>query len=376
MLAVSGRWAAQIAANHAPLYRVEAWKTNQRLIANLAVDSATLTKDAGAYPRSTATVSVADTSPSTAQLLTPFGTRLRFFRGLRYPDNTTELPLVADLDITAASFRRPDNSLTLECADPSARVAAATLPGPWRPPGNEVGAVRYVEAIQALINRGRAYPPAQIRDDSPNGNVSKMFVNKPWQADGDPWDAIEQLLDPHGLECFFTPDRIPVIRAVPPVKTTADANLYALAGGTVVATDSQLTREPNIIYVLGEPDEVTGKQPMGYALDSAPASPTYYGGAYGTVVRVENRPSVRTNGEATAAAQQLLARVQGRVRTVDLECVPNPALEPGDTVAIKFSNGAIERHTITRVTVPFGPGTDDVMQVSTRTTTYTTAGWP
>jgi hypothetical protein len=81
-----------------------------------------------------------------------------------------------------------------------------------------------------------------------------------------------------------------------------------------------------------------------------------------------------TPAQAQSAAVALLRRIQGRVRSVSLDAVPDPAIEPGDTVAIRFAGGAVERHLVQALTIPFGA--DETMQVSTRTTTYTTGGWP
>lgn len=366
MLAVSGRWAAALRSNHQPIHRVQLWRTSSLLIDNLRVESGAVTKDAGRYPRTTATVTIADTSPAVAQLLTPFGYRLRFYRGLKYPDNTTEVVLYADLDIVRSTFTRPENSLTLELVDPSGIIAGDTLPGPTRPP--DVTSAQ--DAITWLIGRSQYYGPDVELADSTG---AARPIAPDWVADGDPWDSVEQLADAIGAEAFFTPARAPVLRPVPPIKTSADAQLYTRDGGTVTDLESVLERAPNIVYVWGAP-QANGKPARGVAYDNDPNSPTNLDAAYGQMVSVINRPTPLTTAQANAAAATMLARVRGKVRNVTLQAIPDPAIEPGDTVQLRFASGALERHVVQSITIPIGG--HDHMTVTTRTTAYTTASWP
>jgi hypothetical protein len=368
MLTVSGRWAATVAANHMPITRFQVWRTGTLLIPSLPVKNGSLTKDASTFPRITATIDVADTRNATAELLTPFGSRIRIFRGVSYPDNTIELPLIADLDIVKATFARPAGTLTLELADPAGAVSADGLAGPRAYGGNTVR-----DTIQALLADASYYGSKDLTDQTTT--AAGVLTAPDYTVDGDRWDAIEQLADQAAAECFFTPARAPVLRPEPTVKATADATLYAGDGGVVTAMSSELVRAPNMVALYGGPDPVTGKQIRGVAWDSNASSPSYALGPYGRVVLVEQRPAPFANAAAaTSAAASFLGRVQTGVRAVEIECVPNPALEPGDTVEIRFVNGAKERHLVRSLEIPLGPA--DTMRLRCSTTTYTTAGWP
>ena len=367
MLTVSPAWAPRLATNHSPTYRFELWKTSTQLIGYLAVTAGTLSKDASAYPRTTASLTVADTSAATARLCTPFGARVRIFRGVTYPDNTVERPMLADLDIVKSTFTRPDGLLELELADPAAAVAGDVLPGPL-PKGN----ILVGDLIQSILANTTFYGSKVLTSTAPYAALIRTPAD--YVLDGDKWDAIEQLADAAAAECFFDVDRAPVLRPEPVLKGTADAQLYALGGGTVTAISSELTRAPNAVYLYGGPD-ANGKQIRGIAWDAVSSSPTWVGGAYGRVGMVSQRPApFGTVAQANTAAANLLARVQRAVRTVELEAVPNPAIEPGDTVEVRFANGQLEKHLVTAVDIPLG-GPDD-MRVRCATTAYTTAGWP
>lgn len=372
MLATSPRWAPALRANHAPVHRIELWRQGTLLIRDLKVESGTVTKDASAAPRTSATLTVADTSPATAQVLTPFGYRLKFYRGLRYPDNTTELVLYADLDIVRSRFSRPSNRLEVTLSDPSALIAGDILPGPFRQ-ANIMSSAQ--DTITWLIDRSVFYQPANAT--LVDSTAETLPLSADYVVDGSPWDCVEQLADTIGAECYFRPDRWAVLRPVPSLKSTPDALLYALAGGTVTAIDSELSRGPNVVYLWGAP-LASGKASRGLAMDTDPNSPTYISApGYGRVVVVETRPNPLTAAQAQSAATALLRRVQGKVRTVTVDAIPDPSLEPGDTVQVRYANGKTERHVIQSVSLPIGGGAgEDVMTVTTRTTAYTTAGWP
>lgn len=367
MLTVSGSWAPAITANHRPALRFELWKGTRQLIGNLPVSEGSVRKDAAGTPRVTADIRIADTSPAVAQLCTPFGSRIRIFRGLTYPDNVTEMPLLADLDIVYARSARPSNDLTVTLADPVTAISGDQYDTPLSMPNTTVR-----DAI-ARILATRAYFGGRVPSGvAPAADTTLTAAD--YNVEGDPWDAIEQLADSAGAECYFTPDRNPILRTEPILKASPDATLYALTGGTVTAMDSELTRSPNVLYLWGAPN-AAGKQIRGVAADTDAASPTYVYGPYGRVVARETRPTPFPNQTvANQAAASMLGRLQRGVRAVTVECVPNPAIEPGDTVSIRFVNGSIEKHLVRAVIIPTSPS--DRMTVECSTTSYTTQGWP
>lgn len=367
MLPVSASWANAIATNHQPALHFELWKTVTQLIPDLKISSGSVRKDAATYPRTTASLQIADISESVAQLCTPFGARIRIHRGISYFDNTTELPLIADLDIISARLTRPAGELTVQLADPSAAVASDQFDTPVPMPGISVRT-----AISRIL-AGRAYFGGRVPSGSAPAADTAMTAAD-FNVEGDGWDTIEQLADIASAECYFSPDRVPILRAEPVLKSTPDATLYALSGGTVTATDSELVRAPNVLYFWGAPD-AAGKQIRGVAADRNASSPTYINGPYGRVTAREDRSTpFASQAAANTAAANMLARLQRGVRTVSVECVPNPAIEPGDTVEIRFVTGAKELHLVRSVEIPAGPS--DHMIVECSTTAYTSQGWP
>jgi hypothetical protein len=51
-------------------------------------------------------------------------------------------------------------------------------------------------------------------------------------------------------------------------------------------------------------------------------------------------------------------------RQLTLSCVPNPALDSGDVIRVRFPDGATETHLVDGFTVPLEPGS--AMSIQTR----------
>jgi hypothetical protein len=99
--------------------------------------------------------------------------------------------------------------------------------------------------------------------------------------------------------------------------------------------------------------------------DSAPTSPTRWGGPFGKVLRVEKSSAVQTAGAAQALAKSLLNEGLGLARSLTLTSAPNPALEAGDTVRVLFDDGRNELHIIDVVEISLGT---EAIRLATRTT--------
>jgi len=89
------------------------------------------------------------------------------------------------------------------------------------------------------------------------------------------------------------------------------------------------------------------------AYDDNPSSVTRWAGPFGQVPRFYDSSFLRTEAQALAAAQAMLARSIGLPYTVDFSMIPNPALEPLDVIGIDVEEpGAWERHVLDTLTIP------------------------
>ncbi|HEY7037161.1 MAG TPA: DUF5047 domain-containing protein [Thermomicrobiales bacterium] len=99
-------------------------------------------------------------------------------------------------------------------------------------------------------------------------------------------------------------------------------------------------------------------------VDNNPSSLTYWGGPFGRVVRIEQSSAVQTATQAQQAAQALLSTKLGLTRSLVLTAAPNPALEPGDTIRVRFVDGRDELHTVDAIRLDLGP--EGAQELTTR----------
>ena len=71
-----------------------------------------------------------------------------------------------------------------------------------------------------------------------------------------------------------------------------------------------------------------------------------------------------TKEKCRKAASKKLSRYAGLAQTVELSSVPNPALDPGDVVSLRFYSGQRETHEITGIQLSLGPA--GPMKLATR----------
>jgi hypothetical protein len=101
------------------------------------------------------------------------------------------------------------------------------------------------------------------------------------------------------------------------------------------------------------------------ATDDNALSPTYYFGDFGKVPRFYDSPYIGSNDQAQDAANAILAQELGTAANVSFGIVPNPALEPEDTVYVKRERAGIdERHIIDSLSI--GLGASESMSGTTR----------
>jgi len=188
--------------------------------------------------------------------------------------------------------------------------------------------------------------------------------------DGNRWDLIQQVLDPMGAEGFFDVHGNFIVQPVPSIteNTTdddVDWTIDAGEGGVLVAAHHTISREGvyNFVTATGTSTNDTGDPPIGYAADTNPTSPTYWGPPssipngpfiftpFGDVVLRYENSNMTTNAQCAAAAKAQLAQVIGVNKSLDLTTAPNPALDAGDIVKVVYPDGRFEYHLIDTINI-------------------------
>jgi hypothetical protein len=339
---------AQVAAltvSHSPDPVVETYTHGApQARTRLPVGAGDVSWSAGSYDRATVTLDLPlEWAPTSwSDPLTPDDARLVISYGM----GTDDAPIVvARLWVERVSVVRPDGRVTVTAGTLAARIAQAGFPdGDRRYSGPTIDVVGKI-AADALGRPVSYRVEGALTAGGPTVRTDQTFT-------GDPWMAIEDLMDAAGGEAFFDETDELVLRPQPVVKGTPDWTLTVGAGGTVTGYTVDLERAPNVVRMAvqstaGTADVVGTAQATGAARPDGPYGP------YRTDV---TRPGSMTKAQADAAAGAWLAREGGLGRTVTIQAVPHPGIVVGDTLAVTYANGATERCRVVGVRLPLTPG--------------------
>ncbi|MFG3137709.1 DUF5047 domain-containing protein [Streptomyces sp. NPDC048211] len=355
MEAATARFLSRIRASHQVVSYIDVQGPNQdafRLTAtggNVAVD-----RTAAIRRRCVASCVDPDgtlTPRSAEDLLTPYGTEIRPYRGIRYDDGTEEvMPLgvfrISKATVTDSVGGSPD--IQLEAYDRSRTVSRDKFTSPYSiPVGTNV-----VQAIKDIL--ARTFPALTY-----DSITSALSTSAPmlYDVNDDPWDMACQLAVSLGCELFF--DTRGAVVIAPPVDIDAlpaPAFTYIEGPGcTMLDLSSVFTDEPgyNGVVLIGESvgDELPPVRSIVW--DDQPTSATYHLGPYGEVPMTVTDPIVKTQSEADTAAAGLLRGQLGFSSQLSLTASVNPALDAGDVVqVVRARSGVSGLYAVDTLTVP------------------------
>ena len=262
----------------------------------------------------------------------PLGGYALVHRGLRYADGTVELIQLGRLRVESVTWDTLAATASLELADRNAQVTDEPFSAPYSAKGQTpaqaaVGIVRGVfgDTIRYLT----PYEPA--------GTLGDITYT------GARTDALSSLEQSYAAETYFDADGDFVFAAAPsdgdPVVWTVDAG----EAGVMVNAQESLDRTGiyNGVLVTGQGD--ADVPPVtGLAVFSDSSSPIRWGGPFGKVLILADSTTVTTAAEAASTAQSLLNLRLKQTRSLALTAAPNPALEAGDTIDVRFPDGRTE----------------------------------
>jgi hypothetical protein len=225
----------------------------------------------------------------------------------------------------------------------------------WAMPYTVPAGLNYGAAAQAMVvNR---LPDQTAFAISTTTRVTPLLVYG-MQQGGDPWQDIQDLATAIGYEAFFDAKGVFVFRPVPD-PSVGDAvwefdedNIPLVAEAT-----RELSNEQTFNHVIVAGQATSSSNPVtAEAFDSNPSSPTYILGPYGEVTERLTLSTITTQDQAQAAANALLLNSLGGADTVTIECVPQPALEPGDIVKINCGDVNVDgNYMINSMTTSLSP---------------------
>ncbi|MFF0183562.1 DUF5047 domain-containing protein [Streptomyces sp. NPDC005244] len=275
----------------------------------------------------------------TSSLLTPYGTELRPYRGVRYaatpehPEGEIDvLPLgvfrLAKVSIQDTTGGSPD--IQLEAFDLSRTVARDKFTSPYVIP---VGA-NIIDAIKDIL--ARTFPDLAYDSISTTRTTTAPRL---YDVGDDPWDAVTDLAMSLGCDIYFDVEGGVVIAPPADIDALPSPDFTYIEGQrcTMIDLSRVFTDEPgfNGIVLTGESpgDELPPVRAV--AWDEEPTSATYHLGPYGEVPQFITDQLIKTAEEAQATADQLLRNLLGFSAQLSISGVVNPAFEAGQVVEVR-----------------------------------------
>ena len=335
-------------------------------IATLPVSGGSITIDRTAHIRRSCTVTIA--SPSfipvfAGSALSPYGTEIRIFMGIKYPDGRTEMVPMGIFEVYSVTWTDGEGSVpTVTGYDYGKRIDDAQFAHSIDRSGRDAfGLIQ--QLIENILFADVLIDDSLVNFTLPGGSI----------FDDNRWDCLQACLDPMGAEGFFDVQGNFIVQPVPSVTsaTTDDDTAWTVdcgPTGVLVSATRTVSREGcyNFVTAMGSATTDTGTPPIGYAADTDPTSPTYWGPAssvpdgpfiftpFGFVTLRYTNDALTTSAQCTTAAAAQLAQVLGVQKSLDFSSAPNPTLEAGDIVKVVFQDGTAEYHLLDTIHVDLG----------------------
>lgn len=337
MVQATDRFLAQIRKSHQMVSYVDVAAPDQGTV-RLPVLDGDIKVDRTAAVRRSCTISCIDRLGTLVprgidSLLTPYGTEIRPYRGVRYRnDNTEEVyPLgvfrLAKVNVTDSV--EGGASLSLEAFDLSRTVSRDKFIVPY----TIAASTNVVTAIKEILKR--TVPNAEYDSISTTITTTAPML---FDAGNDAWEAATGLARSIGCDVYFdTAGRVVI---APPYDLDALPNpaftYIEGAGSTMIDLALGFTDEPgyNGVIVSGQSTGDELPPVRAEAWDEEPTSPTYRNGPYGEVPLFVTDSVVKTQSEAQAMASSLLSTHLGFSSQLSITSSVNPALEAGDIVQV------------------------------------------
>jgi len=361
----SDRFYTGIKRSHTIISWIDVISPDQEMISLPAIDGQVDVDRTAAFRRKLSCQCIDPTgllTPRTeGEILTPYGTELRAYRGIKYSDDPDDFE-VASLGV----FRLSRSSITdnnagsptiqIEAFDRARTISRDKFKVPYVIAADE-------NAMDALKNIAKQ-TFAEVEFDA---ITSAVQTTAPllFDAGSDPWEAITQLAISMGCEAYFDVDgRLAVL---PPhdVNALPSPDFEYIEGENCTMLD--LSREYNDegvfngVIVTGE--SVGDQLPpvRGEAWDENPTSPTYRLGPYGEVPLFITDNLAKTEEQCETIAKSQLALILGATSKLGITAVVNPSYECNDIVSVKRDKAKVDGlYAIDAFSVPLRAATHSV----------------
>lgn len=356
MLTVSDRWAPSLTASHSIAHRVDVWRGGVLVVPDLPVSGGTVVRDFGADITLSASVEVADPAYLPTKIedpLMPFGSELRIYLGLKYPGGQEELVEVFRGPIVSCpTWPTTTYGFTVRAEGWLRYVADFDFVAPYAPSGVSVGVALADAILQAVPDATWDWAPGITDKAVPEGLVFEKSRMEAVKALAGAIGAVVREAPGGGF--VVAPDPVPDPGAVP-----VRSYVYGEENTMLDRSEPEIARDEryNGVFAFNPNDDAV----RFLATVDDPASPVWWDGPFGRRL-LHYSSTTLTADTVQQAARDELARLQGRTRQITAEVAPDPSLEPGDHVLIRWPANVRSRTQveevamIRRVEHPIGPG--------------------
>lgn len=290
-------------------------------------------------------------------IVAPYGTYVRVWRGIHYPDHTEEeFPVfygrIDAVDMTTGGLEIRGSDLAADIRDARFLQPVSSTPG-----------LSIVDQFKVLVQQ--VLPNVEIvvnLNPIPTEKVSHVT----WERERG--EALDNLATAIGAEWFASPDGKIYLGPLPAITDTTQP-VWTIHGGdtgVLLSTDSRMERQNiyNAVVVNGEPAD---KPPVyAVAYDDNPLSPLRWGGPFGQVPRFFTSQFVYTQTQAQTTADKILASELSATRFVNVSTVVNPRLMLSDIVAIEDAGDAFDGlYFVSSFDLPLAP--EEAMRIAVYT---------
>lgn len=359
MLSVSARFLTALRETHSVSVAVTLYRPSAPTVpiaAEVSDGSVSIDKDALNRRQGSVTVAFSLGDALTLEVVRelPFGGYAVLERGIRYADGSIERVQLGRLRIESVVWSELQGTATLTLADRMAQVQDEPFTTPYVPnglhPSNAIVAI-----VQGVFGSSIAYHVSTTPASEPT--LQDTVYEESRTA------AISDLASSISADAIF--DNLGDFVLRPKVTGTAPVwTVDAGARGALVAAQETLDRS-NVRNGVAVKGQVDATLPPLYSLATwdDPTSPTRWGGPFGKVALTVSSTAISSQAQADATAASLLNLRLGLSRTLELDAIPNPTLEPDDVLELVHADGRTELQRVNRVEI--GLGADGPLRLTT-----------
>lgn len=327
----------------------------------LSVTTASITVDRTAQFRRSAIATCFDptgavTPKNSESILTPFGTTVLPYRGIRYSDGTIEVyPLgifnLANVTVTEANpLNAAGTTIQFQAYDQSRAISRNKFQSPF---SIAAGAL-VTTSIQQIVQM--TYPDQQFKSLTHHQTNPYALTYAPGD---DAWKACNDLATAIGCQVYFDAEGYCVINTPADISNLGSPDWDYIEGQGCTMTDisAVYTDDPgyNGVIITGASTGTDDPPVQGEAWDDDPTSPTYRYGPYGQVPYYVQNTLITTTDDANATAASLLNLYLGFASEMDISCWTNPALDIDDVIQVERGTvNATGKYVLDSMQIPMG----------------------